>query len=719
MSTDEFGVLALAAFFTGENWSSLVSSIGYYGYGQALLYVPLFKLIHNPTTLYTSIIILNSILISLIPIFIINILERCFKEKNKTRIFLITITVSVYPHYLIYSKWSCNEILMALIPWICIYILVKEEENVSNIFKKNTNSILLAGVLTYGYATHGRFIGIITATIITIVVYQLLTKRKIVSYIYFVPSLVLGLILDNNIKNYLLSSLWLKDSSSKTSNTLSTEIREISSIDYNAILPMLKSFVGQLFYVSSSTFGFFIISLSLCITLIINFFKNYKFKIVNENGRGIFIISFFSSLSFLIGIFISVIFLKSGVMDPNGRGDYFIYGRYIDNLVGPIIFIGLYKIRDIKNRLIYISLLIFFVIFPLTLFWISRDIIARPNISNWTILDILPYINNNINNIDFISNISFLRLTIIVLVVFVFLLCFIKMKRVAMNCVILSLLFLYTYLYVSSNMIIPNSNRNYSQVTSAIKIFDELGTLYEEYPNITLVTDNKVKPWSESRYQFVLPQYKISLYKGEWDSIPDGIEMNSIIMSPYNLNLEEKKADIYKIFLPGISDVFLDENVWIYGKNIKSYLDEKLIQTASKENNKFDSIIPLKEFSSQNDQNGHIKNKNSQNLISNGQSGFLMYGPYMTLEKGKYRLSIDAQLIKSTQSELGFVDVVSNGGKTIHKKVFLDKQMLDKNNIYLEFYLNDDIRDLEIRVYTNFDVILDVNSVKILNNLSI
>lgn len=715
ISTDEFGVLASAAFFTGYDWSSLVSNISYYGYGQAILYIPLFILIKDPTVLYVCLLVLNSVLISCIPIFISNILRSLLKEKNPLYIYLITFTVSVYPYYLIYSKWAYYEVLSGLIPWICIYILVKEVENTSNDWRKSFNSVILAGILAFGYATHGRLIGLIAATLVTLFLYHVVTKNKIVRYIYFIPTLVIGLVIDNYIKKYLLINLWLKDDTTKLDNTLGSTLSLLNSFDSSKIIPMIESIIGQIFYISSASFGFTIISVFLCITILIGFVKQKKQASIEVIDDKLFTITLFAIISFSIAICISVIFLIPGVTNPTGRGDYFIYGRYIENLAGPVIFVGLYKITTIKKRILLSSLSFYILLSLLILFWVSKDILERANIANLPILGILPFINNNIEAIDNISNINFLKLAIIVLIVLVLIIVLVNRKIFAMIPIILSTLFLYTYFFVSYNMIIPNSDRNYSQVTTAIKVFDKLGPLYEEYPNITLVTDNKVKSWSDSRYQFVLPHYKIDLYNGEWDSIPDGIEMNSIIISPYNLNLEEKGSDIYRVFLPGVSDVFLDENVWVYGTNIKSYLNEKLIRTLSKENNNFYRTIQIKEFSSQNDQHEHVKNNNSPNLVSNGQSGFLMYGPYMTLEKGEYRLSIDAQLIKSTQDELGFVDVVSNGGESLHKKVLVNKQLLDRKNINIDFSLKDDVKDLEIRVYTNEKVILKVNSIKILN----
>ncbi len=48
MSHDEIGVLASAAYVTGEDWSGIVSNIGYYGYGTSLLYIPIFFLTKGP-----------------------------------------------------------------------------------------------------------------------------------------------------------------------------------------------------------------------------------------------------------------------------------------------------------------------------------------------------------------------------------------------------------------------------------------------------------------------------------------------------------------------------------------------------------------------------------------------------------------------------------------------------------------------------------------------
>ena len=68
INPDEVGVASITAFYTGRDWSSLMSSVGYYyGYVQALFYVPLALIFSSPYALYKAMLVMNGVLISFIP----------------------------------------------------------------------------------------------------------------------------------------------------------------------------------------------------------------------------------------------------------------------------------------------------------------------------------------------------------------------------------------------------------------------------------------------------------------------------------------------------------------------------------------------------------------------------------------------------------------------------------------------------------------------------
>lgn len=560
ISTDEFGVLASAAYFSGKDWSLYVSNIAYYGYGQALIYTPLFMLIKDPFLLYTSLLVVNSIEVSLIPVIIYTILDKYLRVPDRKSKFLISLVISLYPFYFIYSKWAYYEALMGLLPWIIALVITI---GISNQSKKTKliNGAILGMLLSFGYATHNRFIGIIAATLITMAVFHIIKKRSLVDYKSFIFVFAGGMCADLLVKQYLYEHLWLIGEGKQLGNTFGSVLSKMSVfLSADGFIGMIKGLFGQLFYASSSAMGMALLSILICMSVVVVYLAKKRYQ---ENDDDVFfIITFFATTAFLISLVISIVFLTPGIISPTGRGDYFIYGRYFDHVIGLLLFPMLYcvsskKITKFMNYGLF-CFAIYLVLSGFVIFLLADEILSRANIANLPILGITPYIGENPR--DFIREIHFGTLALVVSIVFGLLMAAIKNRKLSIFFAILCCVFMYTNIQVANAMIIPNAENNYSEVREAEEVFSQFGDIYKKYSNVYYVSDNQKKPWSDSRYQFVLANYKIILYKGEWDRIPEGMEENSFIISPYDLDLHHQS--IYKL---STSDT---ENIWIYGNGL-------------------------------------------------------------------------------------------------------------------------------------------------------
>lgn len=105
----------------------------------------------------------------------------------------------------------------------------------------------------------------------------------------------------------------------------------------------------------------------------------------------------------------------------------------------------------------------------------------------------------------------------------------------------------------------------------------------------------------------------------------------------------------------------------------------------------------------------------SKSYLSNGNEGFLVFGPYIKVEKGSYQLVIKGELIKinNNVSEIGFIDVVSNKGtKVIKKEAITPIGNLGKTTYNIEFN-TEGIDDGEFRLFVNKGVILRVDDISL------
>jgi hypothetical protein len=250
-------------------------------------------------------------------------------------------------------------------------------------------------------------------------------------------------------------------------------------------------------------------------------------------------------------------------------------------------------------------------------------------------------------------------------------------------------------------MIIPNSNKNYAQVASIKKQFDQLDGLQAEYPTVYLVHNNSIKPWSQARYQFTLSDYKVNWYDVNSFSI-DTIDRESIIISYENLAFEQKHQDVFRLYVDEATYETENDYIWVYGSEIKEYLDGKSNISISKLNK---MQIPLQKFSSQIN-----TSLNSNFVISNGKPGFLLYGPYISLEKGDYTVEVIYKVLEHTNnlnSEFGFLDVATNSGDIILNKAPID----NSGKLKIDFSLGSNVNDFEIRFYVFENAIVQVENV--------
>lgn len=82
-------------------------------------------------------------------------------------------------------------------------------------------------------------------------------------------------------------------------------------------------------------------------------------------------------------------------------------------------------------------------------------------------------------------------------------------------------------------------------------------------------------------------------------------------------------------------------------------------------------------------------------LVSTGQAGVLLYGPYVAMQAGKYRLTVRGQ-VEGAGS--GWVDVVSQKGVKEHAK-FPFSPAADGSLVQGQVVLEAPVEDLEVRVY--------------------
>ncbi len=358
LTPDEYSVAAIAAYINGYDWSSTVSTGGYYGYFQGLFYSPVYLLTDNPALQYKLMVSINSVFMSFAPMIIFYLSRKMFDVKTLPAL-LFSVICGTYPCYMLLTKYTWNETLCNIMPWVFLLVAYKALECESTL-RKQILSVLGGLILVAGYATHGRMLALMAGGIVTVLIVFFVMKKKIFAFTGFFSSIAIGFAADYLLKNFFQDKLWLINELEKTpTNTIEKMFSRILSMDGEAIGNFFRALIGHLFYFITSTWGFGAICIVLIITVLcIYFIKTYKVrKNPHDNSSDYItdneaILSLFAFLVMGAVFAVSVAFkCTSTVLDE--RMDTLIYGRYTEVFYPIAIYTALLLIYRCKLTPVY------------------------------------------------------------------------------------------------------------------------------------------------------------------------------------------------------------------------------------------------------------------------------------------------------------------------------------------------------------------------------
>lgn len=347
-TVDEFGYLFNGATIIGWDWNELMQYHPYYGMGMGILWSPLFKILYkNPEVLYQSIVALNFIFI----IFGFLISNYCSKKlfpkwKSEIRI-IVCLVVTFYPSNFFYAQSALSEVFLYLLFWIDILLIVKIIES-----KKSIWSFLLALTTCYMVIVHLRTAGIAACVGVLIIFLAFKKYISIRQLIVFLAVCAVGIIVWGVLKHNYFQNL----GGQNEINTINTKISVFGMI-YSMIFnipSLIKGIAGRFYYFLVSGNIFFLFGMGALI-------KAFCLSIRKKNNTESFIyqiIAIFLVFTFVVNI----IAFSTQTLHSLSRVDMAVYGRYMENLIAPILVFGAYYMTTHKNWLKNISYYILFII---------------------------------------------------------------------------------------------------------------------------------------------------------------------------------------------------------------------------------------------------------------------------------------------------------------------------------------------------------------------
>lgn len=323
---DEFGYWGNAASFAGYDWKSLIAETPYYAWGYSIWLIPCISLLPTFALRYKAAILLNVSFLVISYILCSITGKKIFPKNNKLIIDLVSLVVILYPSNIIYSQFTWTESLLYLLMWIATYLVVSLEKEFS--YKK---FIFLVITLLYMYIVHSRTIGITIAGLICLLLILIKHKKKTRYFVLALAIFILGYCFNNTIKGYQITEFWGNSSNADLNNVSINQqtFQQYASMIIGKFNSLLGSLGGKLIYLLVGTGLAFSIGVIKILQELINNVKEKKW--------------FERDLIYKLWCLLSIIFMwgicSLQMLNWIERKDIIVYSRYMENALGPILFL--------------------------------------------------------------------------------------------------------------------------------------------------------------------------------------------------------------------------------------------------------------------------------------------------------------------------------------------------------------------------------------------
>jgi hypothetical protein len=666
---DEFSQYSIAAFFAGFDWSSVTQYIYYYQFGYPLIFIlPLFWIFgDNILMVYRASLVVNALLAaSMVPLVYYLLKHWGLKGfwGNKAAI-LITAMLTVQGCVVAYSNLGLSEILLMVLGVLSTALIVK-------ILKTGATHkivMLLAFVLVYGYASHMRFLGVLISGVFVFALLVLSKKAAWKYLISFFAIFVVSFILSELIKNYNQVHIWLFTDTGLLGSTDNNDIiastgRFGELFTRTGFGGFIRVLFGQMWYMGFASF------LLVYVGLLVIFRENVLsiWKLIKEKTCSDYdFTALFIFLGFISTLAISAIYFIYAGTGTATRADRIMYGRYNSIMLIPISLYAISSIIYSKQKPYLISIISVIIFSYLSVFLnsynervLSGIMVMHFNVINYIVFDSV-YVN------------SFFAISVFLIVVMSMLA---KYKQLLLSVALLFMIVFNIhagYLFISRDVAPYNNTIGFNSLAE-----------FSEYEEIYYFPGEFIKL---PRVQMALPNTRFNIVSDFTGSSEDGILL-ACSLHLMNTILEQRISFSASVVESGVLQVHDYEA----GEN--------------------PVLLPISIFSSQ---NGDI---HENAIASNGDLGFLLFGPYFMLEPGSYTFSAQLELLNQYEApeHIGYAELCFNNDSTIlaHQSLYASDFEDGKLTAILMIDTADPLPLFQLRVLTTGGVQLRVSDIFVL-----
>lgn len=339
---DEIGYWSCAAWLNKINWAPVVSQGGYYGWGYGIFLAPLLKFF-NGKFLYYSAICLNILFDILMYFLLISIFKRLKPKSTNDEISICALCVVSYTYVTVYTQLTMTEILLSVLFLLSVRLLYWCLEKPGIL-----SMICMILCLDFMIFVHFRMLVVVIAIVPPLFLIKKYNMKFEKKYL-LIAIAVLGIATMGGmiLKNALIQEQYISNSTIYNMQNDSiigraSGLLNIFSLDFWK--NFLISIIGKWFYLCVSSMFLVVFGVYyLCKIMFTS--KNNSSRWLQGKVVAVYIFS-----AFILGLL-----LNAYTMSEPERIDQLYYGRYVENLLLPVLGIGILfskELFDIKKMLL-------------------------------------------------------------------------------------------------------------------------------------------------------------------------------------------------------------------------------------------------------------------------------------------------------------------------------------------------------------------------------
>jgi hypothetical protein len=323
---DEGGYLANAATLAGYR----IDSASSYHAGYSLLITPAFLIGGDPYIVFAFVKLFNSVMWGITILLVYAVLKISFKDAGRWKLLGATTLAMLYPAWVTMNGYAMSESGFVLLYTLSVFLAFRVVRSGQYYW------LLWAFSIGYLYTIHPKALPIIGAGFIA----SILIAKARRDWFWFLGFclIIVGMVLvySKIFEPWLIKTMTTGEFPARLNYQPLSQRYLLTLESADKLKKLMILLAGHIMYIFIATFGVVVYPFIFAAT---NFFQDRNYRKVGYFVRGDNLVLIYMGLTLIGTLFLSALNF-SAVESNNMRLDHWIYGRYSEAVILPLLAIG-------------------------------------------------------------------------------------------------------------------------------------------------------------------------------------------------------------------------------------------------------------------------------------------------------------------------------------------------------------------------------------------